>query len=66
LQEKLYTATPLSSVRVPGYRARGSGFDFWSYGIFRKVVGLERDPLSIMRITEELHGTKSRGCGLES
>jgi hypothetical protein len=33
-------------VRVPGYRPRGPGFDFWSYQIFRVAVGLERGPLS--------------------
>jgi hypothetical protein len=36
-------------VRVPGYRSRGPGFD-----IFREIVGLERGPLSHVRIIEEL------------
>jgi hypothetical protein len=41
-------------VRVPGYRFRGLGFDSRSYQIFREVVGLERGPLSLVRIIEEL------------
>jgi hypothetical protein len=41
-------------VGVPGYRYRGSGFDFRRYQIFREVVGLERGPLSLVRIIEEL------------
>jgi hypothetical protein len=41
-------------VRVPGYRSRGSGFDSRRYQIFREVVGLERGPLSLVRIIEEL------------
>jgi hypothetical protein len=41
-------------VRVPGYRSRDPGFDSRLYRIFWEVVGLERGPLSLMRITEEL------------
>jgi hypothetical protein len=41
-------------VRVPGYRSRGSGFDFRRYQIFWEVVGLERGSLSLVRIIEEL------------
>jgi hypothetical protein len=41
-------------VWVPGYRARGSGFDSRRYQIFEEVVGQERGPLSLVRITEEL------------
>jgi hypothetical protein len=49
-------------VRVPGYRFRGPGFDSWRYQIFLKVVGLERDPLSLMMIIEELfQGSSSSG-----
>jgi hypothetical protein len=40
-------------VRVPGYRSRGPGFDSQRYQIFL-VVCLERDPLSLVRIIEEL------------
>jgi hypothetical protein len=40
--------------RVPGYRSRGPGFDFRRYQIFREVVGLERSPLGLVRIIEEL------------
>jgi hypothetical protein len=40
-------------VRVSGYRSRGPGFDS-PYQIFREVMGLERDPLSLVRTIEEL------------
>jgi hypothetical protein len=46
-------------VRVPGYRSRGAGFDFWHYQIFWEVVGLEWSSLSLASITEELLGWKS-------
>jgi hypothetical protein len=42
-------------VRVPGYRSTGPGFDFRRYQILWDVVGLERSPLSLVRIVEELH-----------
>jgi hypothetical protein len=41
-------------IRVPGYRSRGPGFDSRPYQIFWEVVGLERGPLSLVRIIEEL------------
>jgi hypothetical protein len=41
-------------VRVPGYRSRGPAFDSRRYQIFCEVVGLERGPLSLVRIIEEL------------
>jgi hypothetical protein len=41
-------------VRVPGYRSRGPGFDSQRYQFFLEVVGLERSPLSLVRIIEEL------------
>jgi hypothetical protein len=41
-------------VRVPGYRSRDPGFDSRRYQIFSEVVGVERGPLSLVRITEEL------------
>jgi hypothetical protein len=41
-------------VRVPGYRSRGPGSDSRRYQIFWEAVGLERGPLSLVRITEEL------------
>jgi hypothetical protein len=37
-------------VRVPGYRSRSPGFDSRRYQIFWEVVGLERGPLSLVRI----------------
>jgi hypothetical protein len=41
-------------VRVPAYRSRGLGFDSGRYQIFRVAVGLERGPVSLVKITEEL------------
>jgi hypothetical protein len=41
-------------VRVPGYRSRDPGFDSRRYQIFFEVVALERGPLNLVRITEEL------------
>jgi hypothetical protein len=43
-------------VRVLGYRSGGPGFDSRHYK--KKVVGLERGPLSLMSTTEELLGRK--------
>jgi hypothetical protein len=42
------------AVRVHGYTSRGPGFGSQRYQIFREVVGLERGPLSLVSITEEL------------
>jgi hypothetical protein len=50
-------------VRVPGYRYRDPRFDSRSYQTFWEVVGLERGPLSFVRITEELLEWKSSGSG---
>jgi hypothetical protein len=36
------------------YRSRGFGFDSRPWQIFSEAVGLERGPLSLMRIIEEL------------
>jgi hypothetical protein len=41
-------------IRVPSYRSRGPGFDSRRYQIFWEVVGLERGPLSLVRIIQEL------------
>jgi hypothetical protein len=54
------------AVRVPGYRSRGPGFDSWLHQIFWEVMGLERGPLNLVRITEELLEQKSSGSGLEN
>jgi hypothetical protein len=53
-------------VRIAGYRSRGPGFDSWRNQIICEVVGLERGPLSLMRIIEELLEWKSSGSGLET
>jgi hypothetical protein len=50
-------------VRVPGYRSRGPEFDFRHYQIFWEVVGLERGPLSLVSIIEELLDWRSSGSG---
>jgi hypothetical protein len=41
-------------VRVSGYRSTGPGCDSRRYQIFCEIVGLERGPLSLVRIIEEL------------
>jgi hypothetical protein len=51
-------------VRVPGYRSGGPRFD--SRALQKKVVGLERGPLSLVSTTKELLGRNSSGSGLES
>jgi hypothetical protein len=53
-------------VRVSGYRSRGPGVDSRRYQIFWEVVGLERGPLSLVRIIEELLEWKSSVSGLEN
>jgi hypothetical protein len=52
--------------RVPGRRHRGPGFDSRRYHIFCVAVGLERGPLSLVRINEELLERKSSGSELEN
>jgi hypothetical protein len=51
-------------VRVPGYISRAPGLDSWRYQIFWEVVGLERDPLNLIRIIEIVQGNS--GSGLEN
>jgi hypothetical protein len=46
-----------------GYRSRGPRFHSRHYQIFWEVVGLERGPLSLMSITEELLEWKSSSSG---
>jgi hypothetical protein len=53
-------------VRVPGYRSRGPRFDFRRYKIFWEIVGLERGPLSLVRIIEELLEWINSGFGQEN
>jgi hypothetical protein len=48
-------------VRVPGYRSREPELDSRRYQIFWDVVGLERGPLNLVRIIEELLEWKSKG-----
>jgi hypothetical protein len=51
-------------VRVPAYRFRSPRFDSRRYRIFLEEVSLERGPLSLVRIIEELLERKNRGSGL--
>jgi hypothetical protein len=41
-------------VRVSGCKSRGPGLDSRRYQIFCVALGLERGPLDLMRINEEL------------
>jgi hypothetical protein len=41
-------------VTVPGYTARGPGFDSQHYKVFSEVVVLERRPLNLVRIIKDL------------
>jgi hypothetical protein len=52
-------------VTVPGYRSGGPGFGSRALEGKKKVVGLERGPLSLVSTTEELLGRKSSGSSLE-
>jgi hypothetical protein len=54
-----YHGTPCSHdegrlCSLAGHRHRGFGFDYRRYEILCDVVSLEWDPLSLVRITEEL------------
>jgi hypothetical protein len=42
-------------VRIPGCKSRGPEFDSQRYQILSEVVGLERGPLSLVKISEELY-----------
>jgi hypothetical protein len=53
-------------VRVSGYRSGGPGFDSRALQGKRKVVDLDRSPLSLVSTTEGLLGRNSSGSGLES
>jgi hypothetical protein len=53
-------------VKVPVYRSRGPAFDSRRCQIFWEVLGLERGPLSLVRIIDELFEWKSSGSGLEN
>jgi hypothetical protein len=52
--------------RVLGYTRTGLGFDSRRYPIFWVAVGLERGPLSLVTINEELFERKSSGVGLKN
>jgi hypothetical protein len=50
--------------RVPGYRPRGPGFDSRRQHILLETVGLQRGPLSLVSINEELLESKSSSSGI--
>jgi hypothetical protein len=60
---ELYIRLCGPAVRDPGYRSRDPGLDLRRYHIFCEIVGLERGPLSLVRITEELLEWKGSGFG---
>jgi hypothetical protein len=53
-------------IRILGYSPRSPGFDSRCHQIFCVTVGLERGPLSLVRINEELRQGESRGCRIEN
>jgi hypothetical protein len=53
-------------VTIPGYRSRGPVFDSRLCQIFNEISNLERGPLSLARIIEELLERKSNSSGLEN
>jgi hypothetical protein len=54
--------------RDPGFRygSPDPGFESRHYRILLEVEGLERGPLSLVRMIEELLGRNSSGSGLEN
>jgi hypothetical protein len=54
---------PPQTATVPGYRSRDPEFDSRRYQIFSEVIGLERGPLNLVRIIEELLQWKISGSG---
>jgi hypothetical protein len=54
------------SGQSPWLQIQRTGFDSRSYKISWEVVGLERGPLGLVSITEEVLERKSIGSGLES
>jgi hypothetical protein len=41
-------------IKIPGYSQRGAGFDFGRYQGVCAAVDLERNPISLVKINEEL------------
>jgi hypothetical protein len=48
------------------HSGQSSGFDSRGYQIFGEVVSLERGPLNLVNLNEELLGRRSRDSGLEN
>jgi hypothetical protein len=62
----IYRPPLWSSGQIAWLQLQRSGFDFRRWQIFWEVVGLERDPSSLVNTTEELLERKSIGFGLET
>jgi hypothetical protein len=62
----LYRPPLWSSGQSSWLQIQRSGFDSWLYQIFWEVVGLERDPLSLVSTTEEVLERKNSSFGLEN
>jgi hypothetical protein len=62
----VYFSVTASVVWVPGYISGGPGFDSRALQGGKKVVVLQRGPLSLVSTSEELLGRNSRGSDLES
>jgi hypothetical protein len=61
-----FEASPTEIFHVPVFIFPSPGFDSRPYHIFCVAVGLERGPLNLVRINEELLERKSSGSGLEN
>jgi hypothetical protein len=55
-----------SSGQSPWLQIQRTGFESRSYQFSWELVGLERGPLSLVSIIEELLGRKRSGSGLEN
>jgi hypothetical protein len=66
LQEAAVGLPLLSSGQSSWLQIQRSEFDSWHYHIFWEVVGLERDPLSLVSTVQELLERKSSGSSLEN
>jgi hypothetical protein len=55
-----------SSGQSSWLQSQRSGFDSRHYQIFWEVVGMERDPFSLVSTAKELLGRKSSGSSLEN
>jgi hypothetical protein len=64
--DRIMWQPPWSNGQSSWLQIRRSRFDSQRYQIIWEVMGLERDPLSLVSTTEELLERKSSGSGLEN